>query len=219
MKIGIEINGVLRDTIGKFKTVYEKYMIPNDDDIILKTYRVGMSGDTINEEHVEDDFEYGVISEPTSLNLLDHFKFKSSEEMFQFMFEEFPMEIFGHAMSSEINSFNLLNEFYIKNRDKHDIYLISDEISKSKPATLFFLSKFSCLIENIIFYNDKTKKYIFSNFDLLVTSNPNLIIDNRNKFSIIKYNTEYNKNLEHVYNIDSLSELDEKIKKIYDKNL
>ena len=138
MKIGIEINGVLRDTIGKFKTVYEKYMTPNNEDVILKTYQIGLSGDTENEEYV-DDFEYGVISEPTSLNLLEHFKFKSSEELFQFMFEEFPMEIFGHSMSSEINSFNILNEFYIQNREKHDIYLISDEISKSKPATLFFL--------------------------------------------------------------------------------
>lgn len=217
MKIGIEINGVLRDTIGKFKTVYEKYMTPNNEDVILKTYQIGLSGDTENEEYV-DDFEYGVISEPTSLNLLEHFKFKSSEELFQFMFEEFPMEIFGHSMSSEINSFNILNEFYIQNREKHDIYLISDEISKSKPATLFFLSKFGCLIENIIFYNDKTKKQVISKFDLILTSNPSLIIDYRNKFPIIKYNTVYNENLEHIYHINSLSELDDKIKKIYDKN-
>lgn len=213
MKIGIEINGVLRNTIGKFKTVYEKYMTPDDEDVILKTYQIGLSGDTNNEE-IEDAFEYGLISEPTSLDLLSHFKFKSPEELFQFMFEEFPMEIFGHAMSSEINSFNLLNEFYIQNREDHEIYLISDEISKSKPATLFFLSKFGCLIENIIFYNDKTKKKVLLNFDLIVTSNPNLIVDYRNKFSIIKYNTSYNQDLEHIYNIDSLSELNEKIKNI-----
>jgi hypothetical protein len=32
MKIGIDINGVLRDTIGKFKTVYEKFLIDNNSD-------------------------------------------------------------------------------------------------------------------------------------------------------------------------------------------
>jgi len=213
MKIGIEINGVLRDTIGKFKTVYEKYMTPESDDIILKTYKLSSSGDTTDEE-TDEDFEYGIISEPTSLDLLSHFKFKSSEELFKFMFEEFPMEIFGHSMSSEINSFNLLNEFYINNRDSHEIYLISDEMGKSKPATLFFLSKFGCLIEGVLFYNEKTKNNILSNFDLIVTSNPNLIIDYRNKKYIIKYRTVYNENINHSFEIISLSELDKEINKI-----
>jgi hypothetical protein len=213
MKIGIEINGVLRDTIGKFKTVYEKYMTPESDDIILKTYKLSSSGDTTDEE-TDEDFEYGIISEPTSLDLLSHFKFKSSEELFKFMFEEFPMEIFGHSMSSEINSFNLLNEFYINNRDSHEIYLISDEMGKSKPATLFFLSKFGCLIEGVLFYNEKTKNNILSNFDLIVTSNPNLIIDYRNKKYIIKYKTVYNENINHSFEIISLSELDKEINKI-----
>jgi hypothetical protein len=213
MKIGIEINGVLRDTIGKFKSVYEKYMTPENDDIILKTYRLSSSGDTTDEE-TDENFEYGVVSEPTSLDLLSHFKFKSSEELFKFMFEEFPMEIFGHSMSSEINSFNILNEFYINNRDSHEIYLISDEVGKSKPATLFFLSKFGCLIEGVLFYNEKTKNNILSNFDLIVTSNPNLIIDYKNKKYIIKYKTVYNENINHSSEIISLSELDIEINKI-----
>jgi hypothetical protein len=213
MKIGIEINGVLRDTIGKFKSVYEKYMTPENDDIILKTYRLSSSGDTTDEES-DESFEYGVVSEPTSLDLLSHFKFKSSEELFKFMFEEFPMEIFGHSMSSEINSFNILNEFYINNRDFHEIYLISDEVGKSKPATLFFLSKFGCLIEGVLFYNEKTKNNILSNFDLIVTSNPNLIIDYKNKKYIIKYKTVYNENINHSSEIISLSELDREINKI-----
>jgi hypothetical protein len=213
MKIGIEINGVLRDTIGKFKTVYEKYMTPDNDDIILKTYKLSLSGET-TDENTEDSFEYGMISEPTSLDLLSHFKFKSSEELFKFMFEEFPMEIFGHSMSSEINSFNLLNEFYINNRDSHEIYLISDEIGKSKPATLFFLSKFGCLVEGVLFYNEKTKNNIVSNFDLIVTSNPNLIIDYRNEKYIVKYKTVYNEHINHNSEISSLSELDIEINKI-----
>ncbi len=37
MRIGVEINGVLRDTIGKFKNLYEKYIIesPQFGDKIL----------------------------------------------------------------------------------------------------------------------------------------------------------------------------------------
>ena len=212
MKIGIEINGVLRDTIGKFKMCYEKYMVKEESDYTnFKTFKIDYSGNT---ETCEDDlFEYRIKSDVTTLDLFNHFNFKSKEELYEFMYEEFPMEIFGHSMSSEINSFNLLNEFYLKYRDEHEIYLISDEIGKSKPATLFFLSKFGSLIEGVLFYNDKTKNNILSNFDLIVTSSPNLIIDYKDRLKVIKFTTEYNKEINHYSEIKSLSELENEIKK------
>ena len=162
MKIGIEINGVLRDTIEKFKQVYEKVMIDgNQPELLNQTYELDMSGNT--EETIETpEIKYEVISEVTSLNLMDHFWFKSKDEFFSFMYEESPMEIFGHAPSSEMTTFNELNDLYIELRDNHEITIISDEISKSKPATLFFLSKFGCLIEHISFYNEITKDEILS---------------------------------------------------------
>jgi hypothetical protein len=130
------------------------------------------------------------------------------------MYEDCPMEIFGHAMSSEMSTFNYLNDFYLKNREEHEIYIISDEVGKSKPATLFFLSKFSCLIENIIFYNEKTKKQTLSKFDLIVTSNPNIIIDYKNNIPIIKFETNYNKKFLHDLSIITLNKLEEKIKNL-----
>lgn len=216
MKIGIEINGVLRDTVGKFKMCYEKYMVNEDpENVNLKTFKIDFSGDTQSETELNNDsFKYEIKSDITTLELINHFSFKSQEEFYEFMYEEFPMEIFGHSMSSEINSFSILNDFYLKNRDLHEIYLISDEIGKSKPATLFFLSKFSSLIEGVLFYNDKTKNNILSNFDLIVTSNPNLIIDYRNRLNIIKFETQYNKDINHYSEIKSLSELEKEIKKI-----
>ena len=33
MKIGIDINGVLRDTIGKFEQTYEKFLIEKNEEI------------------------------------------------------------------------------------------------------------------------------------------------------------------------------------------
>ena len=44
-KIGIEINGVLRDTIGKFTQLYEKHMIEENDDT-SKTFELDSSGNT-----------------------------------------------------------------------------------------------------------------------------------------------------------------------------
>jgi len=199
MKIGIEINGVLRDTIGKFKMCYEKFLMPNE----------------YNLEEVQD-FEYKISEPIDSLDLKKHFSFNDDEELIEFMYEDCPMEIFGHAMSSEMMSFNYLNDFYNEHKYENEIYIISDEVGKSKPATLFFLSKFSCLIENYIFYNEKNKNQILSNFDLVVTSNPNIIIDKRNELNIIKFNTEYNKEINHEFEISSLSELSNVLKKITD---
>jgi hypothetical protein len=130
------------------------------------------------------------------------------------MYEESPMEIFGHAPSSEMSTFNELNDLYIELRDNHEITIISDEISKSKPATLFFLSKFGCLIEHISFYNEITKDEILSKFDLIVTSNPNIIINYKDLVNVIKYETKYNLDVISNHTIISIKELKDKIKEI-----
>jgi hypothetical protein len=191
MKIGIDVNGVLRDTIGKFKTTYEKFLIDNN----------------LENLESENSFEYKVTEPIDSLDLMNHFSFPSKEEMFSFMFEDCPMEIFGHSPSSEMTTFSDLNEIYIKHRNEIEFTIISDEISKSKPATLFFLSKFSCQFEKIIFYNEITKNQILNDFDLIVTSNPDIIINYNNK--VIKYKTLYNEKINSSKTIEKIKELDE----------
>ena len=47
MKIGIDVNGVLRDTLGKFDQLYEKHLIEKQSDEVLgQTYELDMSGNT-----------------------------------------------------------------------------------------------------------------------------------------------------------------------------
>jgi hypothetical protein len=117
------------------------------------------------------------------------------------------MEIFGHAPSTEYNSFIDLNEFYVDHRDNHDIILISDEIGRSKPATLFFLSKFGCQIEKIIFYNQITLNSVWNEIDLLLTANPDLLLNHPNDKKIIKYNTNYNTEITNIPIINTLKDL------------
>jgi hypothetical protein len=199
MKIGIDINGVLRDTIGKLKTTYDKFLIEKTD---------GM------EEDDDSKFKYEITEPIDSLDLSKHFSFPSKEEMFSFMFEDCPMEIFGHSPSSEMATFVDFNDIYIKHRNNIEFTIISDEISKSKPATLFFLSKFGCLVERIIFYNEITKKEVLNEFDLIVTSNPEVIINYNNK--VVKYKTLYNEKINSSKTIEKLKELDEIISNITD---
>lgn len=201
MRIGIEINGVLRDTIGKLEMVYKKYLMDKTDGI----------------EELES-FEYGMNLPVNSLNLREHFNFKDDEEIFSFLYEEFPMEIFGHAGSTETMTFNDFNDFYIEFRNEHDILVVSDEIGKSKPASLFFLSKFGCLTEKVKFYSNSTINSMWDEIDLLLTSNPSLLLNYPKNKIIVKFNTEYNKDIKVEHEITSFKEIKEKIKQIYGTN-
>lgn len=191
MRIGIDLNGVLRDTLGKIEQVYDKFYLSNDD---------------------ESDFKYEIIEPIDSLNLLKHFKFPSDNDLYEFLYIEHPMEIFGHAPSVEYTGMNDLNDFYIDMRDNHEIIIVSDEIGKSKPATLFFLSKFSCLVENIKFYSEQTKNNMLDSIDVLLTANPDLLL-NEDKI-VIKYEQIYNQNIISKYNINKIKDLKNKITEI-----
>jgi hypothetical protein len=213
-KIGIDINGVLRDTVEKFKQVYEKHLIDNyQDDFAGKTYKLDMSGNT-EEELLPESFIYEILSDVDSLDLKKHFKFQNDEELYSFMYEEYTMELFGHAPSTEINTFNLLNDLYYELRDDYDILILSDEIGKSKPASLFFLAKFGCLIEKILFYSQITKNNIWNEVDILLTANPTLLLEKPEGKTVIKFNRDYNKQIESQYEINSLSEFVEILKKL-----
>jgi len=215
-RIGIEVNGVLRDTIEKFKQVYEKQLIDNQNEFQLQTYKIDMSGNT-EEEVLPEPFEYKIIDETvTSLDLLNHFSFQNKEELYSFMYEEYTMELFGHAPSTEMTTFNMLNDLYYELRDKYDLSIVSDEIGRSKPATLFFLSKFGCLLEKVFFYSESTKNDMWNNVDILLTSNPTLLLEKPKDKIVVKFNTTYNKQIESDYEITSLSEFKNTLEKILD---
>ena len=207
MRIGIDVNGVLRDTIGKFDQLYEKHMIEKDlDESLGQTFELDMSGNTSLIESEESPFEYKKVSDVTSLNLSNHYTFKSNEELFSFSYEEYAMELFGHAPSTEMTTFNMLNDIYFEFRDNNELLVVSSEIGKSKPSTLFFLSKFGCLIEKVLFFSDVTKNNMWKEVDILLTANPDLLLEKPQGKIVIKYNTNYNKQIESEYEISSLSE-------------
>ena len=195
MRIGIEINGVLRDTLKKIQQEYQKWYIDNP----FKE---------------EQEFEYKVMSDLTSLNISEHLNFKNEEELYNFLYKEHTMEIFGHAGSVEYNSMMDLNDFYLDMRDNHKIILLSDEIGKSKPATLFFLSKFGCLVENIKFYSEITINSLWDSIDILLTANPNFLLNHPSDKKIIKYENFYNTDIKSEFSITKIKELKSKIESI-----
>jgi len=203
MRIGIEINGVLRDTLKKIQQEYEKwYLNENWKEM----------------EFIENekDINRKVISDVTSLDLKKHLEFKNEDEIYDFLYKEHPMEIFGHASSVEYNSVNDLNDFYVDMRDNHEIIIVSDEIGKSKPASLFFLAKFGCLLEQVKFYSESTINSLWDSVDVLLTANPNLLLKHPDNKVVIKYNTFYNLDIKTENSISTLKELKTKIENLND---
>jgi hypothetical protein len=198
MRIGIELNGVLRDTLKKIQQEYEKWYLDNP----------------FKED--EEKSKYEVISDLTTLDIMKHLKFKDDDELYNFLYKEHTMEIFGHAGSVEVSSMMDFNDFYLNMRDDHDILIVSDEIGKSKPASLFFISKFGCLVENVKFYSESTINSMWSSIDILLTANPHLLLNYPTEKIVIKYETSYNKHIEVEHSITKLKELETKIKKLYD---
>jgi hypothetical protein len=198
MRIGIELNGVLRDTLKKIQQEYEKWYLNNP----------------FRDENEEDDFKYEVLSELTTLDIFSHLKFRSEDELYDFLYKEHTMEIFGHAGSVEPSGLVELNEFYLDMRESHDIIVVSDEIGKSKPASLFFISKFGCLVESVKFYSESTINSLWDSVDILLTANPKLLLNHPKNKIVIKFNTTYNSDVESEFHISSLKELKTKIQEI-----
>ena len=198
MKIGVELNVVLRDTLKKIQQEYEKWYIENP----------------FKDEN--EEFEYEVISDVTSLDLKSHLKFKDEDELYNFLYKEHTMEIFGHAGSVENSGMMDFNDFYLDMRDNHDILIVSDEMGKSKPASLFFISKFGCLVETVKFYSESTINSMWDSIDILLTANPKLLLEHPEDKIVIKYNTVYNSEINTQHSISNIKELKSKIEEIYD---
>ena len=188
MIVGITIDGVVRDFITKFESVYDKY------------YPIEEGTETEEQEEIKER----VID---TLNLLEHFHFKDGEEeLNKLLYVDASLEIFGHAGEVKLNSVEHLNQLHNIIEDMgHTPVVISKELNNSKPATLFFLSKLSTKVNNIIFVRDYDKKW--DHVDVLITANPTTLNSKPNDKISIKVINHYNKNCDSDYTIVDIKEL------------
>ena len=188
MVVGITIDGVVRDFITKFESVYDKY------------YPVEEGTETEEQEEIIER----VID---TLDLLEHFHFKDGEEeLNKLLYVDASLEIFGHAGEVKLNSVEHLNQLHNIIEDMgHTPVVISKELNNSKPATLFFLSKLSTKVNNIIFVRDYVKKW--DHVDVLITANPTTLNSKPNEKISIKVINHYNKNCDSDYTIVDIKEL------------
>ena len=176
--IGITLDHVFRNIHGRIIDLYKKYNIE------------------IPQAEAEDneiEFVPPVLNLPiTSSNLLDHIPFIDDEDMNDFIFSEFPLEIFGYSKEMEPGSMNVFNNWIYELPNDVEVVLISNEVSKTKPATLFFLSKTGFEGNNIKFIDDSID--IWEICDILITSSEIKYLKPKDKKLVI-IEREHNKNL------------------------
>jgi hypothetical protein len=78
-------------------------------------------------------------------------------------------------------------------------------LNNSKPATLFFLSKLSSKVNNIIFVIDYDKKW--EHVDILITADPTTLESKPKEKISIKVINHYNKNCDSDYTIIDIKEI------------
>lgn len=222
MKIGISINGVLRDYFGQIEKVHTKYFPPEDvenedgsitegEPIKVKDYDLEKWITFPKEEVEQTELEFN-----PDFNMLDKTDTQETEiklekkveevTVHEFMYEKCTLEIFGSAEESVPNAVKTLNRM-ILDFPEHEFIIMSRELGLSVPSTLFFLSKTSSQCQNIKFVTDSRDhwKYV----DMMVTDHPDIINSKPNDKECVVVNKGFNnfKDMNSNTRIESIKEL------------
>ena len=195
--IGIELNDVIRNIKKQILKYYQR-----DFDNSLDLDNIDDKEDVLNK----------------------YVKFESQKDLKDFLYIDYPYEIFGCAKTidkdlvSEMAKwlYNLTN--YEDDEIRVSFYSLNEE-SLTIQSTFFFLSKIGTRVREVIFpvSIDELKR----KFDVTITANSD-VIDKLNNFTkIVKINREWNNDKESFLTYDSIIDImgdDEFIDKIVKKS-
>jgi hypothetical protein len=175
-RLGVSLNEVLRDFIGQLTHTYNKYI-------------------------AETNIKEGDV---TNFNLIEFFKFDNVNQLNSFIYLEAAQEIFAHADQLSDGLMTHFNKFLmdIKDDGEHEIEIVSREVNKAIPSTFFFLSKTACIADRYRFVTKHEEEW--DGIDILITANPNALLNKPNGKISVKVNASYNKDIPSDYEIDSI---------------
>lgn len=178
IKIGIELNGVIRNVNKQILKYYQKDIDPSID------------LDEIDEK--DDVFKYA--------------KFDSNKSKNEFIYIDYPYEIFGCAKTIDKDLPVEINNWMVEMTNREDeefmvVYYSLNEEYLTIQSSYFFLSKIGTRVREIFFPRDINE--IWNRCDVVITANDNVlkakpsdkksvkIINTVNKDSDVKGDFEY----------------------------
>ena len=214
MRIGVSVNGVLRDFFGRIETTHTKYFNPEDgQEIKINDYNLEKWIHFPEEEVVRKEIEFQpnfdekeFIKGDASFAIQEVKEDKITIE--DFVYDKCCLEIFGYAEEEMDGVVQALNDFelHLKMLGKnHEIVITSREAGRSVPATLFFLSKTGCMIQNIKFTMGTTDCWEY--VDCMITDHPEILVTKPEGKMVIKVEKPFNQKISSDYTIRSVKEL------------
>ncbi|MBR6515734.1 MAG: hypothetical protein IKT40_02645 [Bacilli bacterium] len=151
MKIGIELNNVVRDINSQILKYYKK---------------------DINKEFDDKNVDKNVV------NFIDRLRFDTKKAKSDFMYIDYPYEIFGCARTMQRNLSTDLNTFAANLADREDdvyeVCLFSlKEKGLSIQSTYYFLSKIGSRIREMFF--PKNGEEMWKKCDVIITTNKHIV--------------------------------------------
>lgn len=185
MKIGIELNNIVRDLNKQIIKYYKK---------------------DINQSFDDKNVNYNVT------NIIDNIDFKSKKAKFEYMYVDYPYEIFGCAPTTHRNLAITINNWLIslgnKEDDRYDVKFFSlKEEALSIQSTYYFLSKIGCRVREMFFPKDGVE--MWKKCDVIITLNERIIDNKPEGKVVVLINKDDNKNLQGKVDLhyDSLFDL------------
>ena len=185
MKIGIELNNIVRDLNKQIIKYYKK---------------------DINQSFDDKNVNYNVT------NIIDSIDFKSKKAKFEYMYVDYPYEIFGCAPTTHRNLAVTINNWLVslgnKEDEKYDVKLFSlKEEALSIQSTYYFLSKIGCRVREMFFPKDGVE--MWNKCDVIITLNERIIDNKPEGKVVVLINKDDNKNLQEKVDLhyDSLFDL------------
>ena len=232
--LGINIDGVIRDFHNQFDKQYRKIFIHNPNLVAMDeethTFKPYTQDEEQNLEKRIHDKERELITMPVdSFELLNHYRFDSKsikmtkldnlegvdytpidltpkQNLENFMYEEFPWQIFGAAEEypGATDAINKIQHIGLSN-NMFDVILLSTHKTKAIPATYSFLGKHNTRIKKIVFLESDSDKW--NHCDAIVDIMPGTFQSKPNDKIGIKINHLFNQWDKADYSFDSIKEV------------
>lgn len=235
--LGVNIDGVIRDFHNQFDKQYRKIFIHNPGLVAMDeethTYKPYSNDEELELENKIKAKERELITMPVdSFELLNHYKFDSKsiemtklestegvdytpidftpkQNLENFMYEEYPWQIFGAAEEypGAMDTINKI-QFIGLNSGLFDVILLSTHKSKAISATYSFLGKHQSRIRKVQFVGSDSEKW--NHCDAMVDIMPATFQTKPEGKISIKINHLFNQWDKADYSYDSVKEISNK---------
>jgi len=196
IRLGIDLDHVIRNINRQIVKYYQKDFDESID---------------IDEVDMKDDV------------LRDVCHFETKGEMMRFLYEDYPLEVFGQAPQIDRNLSRDINMWMadLTNQEEYDVeifYFSMKEYNLTLQSTYFFLSKIGSRVRKVVF--PKTEDELMQYGDVFITANPDVAKEAKDNdkgvvFVRMNFNREGEKDSD--WTVDSLREFldtEDKLKKV-----